>query len=45
VVLGAGEAETAGPAIFELAGSTLVVPPGWHARATADSVAMERATP
>ena len=43
VVLDAGAAETDGPAIFELPGSTLVVPPGWHARATADSVAMERA--
>jgi N-methylhydantoinase A len=41
-VLGAGEAEVDGPAIFELPGSTLVVPPGWSARATADSVAMER---
>jgi N-methylhydantoinase A len=43
VILGAGEAETDGPAIFVLPGSTLVVPPGWHAQATADSVAMERA--
>jgi N-methylhydantoinase A len=41
-VLGAGEAEIDGPAIFELPGSTLVVPPGWRARATAESVAMER---
>ena len=31
-----------GPAIFELPGSTLVVPPGWHARADADGVVMER---
>ena len=42
VVLGAGEAGVDGPAIFELPGSTLVVPPGWRAEATADSVAMER---
>jgi N-methylhydantoinase A/oxoprolinase/acetone carboxylase beta subunit len=41
-VLGPGEAEIDGPAIFELPGSTLVVPPGWHATAAADSVAMER---
>jgi N-methylhydantoinase A len=41
-VLGAGEAEAEGPAIFELPGSTLVVPPGWRAEATADSIAMER---
>jgi N-methylhydantoinase A len=41
-VLGAGEAEVQGPAIFELPGSTLVVPPGWRAASTADSVAMER---
>ena len=41
-VLGAGEASVEGPAIFELPGSTLVVPPGWRAEATADSVAMER---
>ena len=41
-VLGAGEAEVEGPAIFELPGSTLVVPPGWRAEATADSIAMER---
>jgi N-methylhydantoinase A len=40
-VWGAGEAEVDGPAIFELPGSTLVVPPGWRAAVTADSVAME----
>jgi N-methylhydantoinase A len=42
VVLGAGEVEIEGPTIFELPGSTLVVPPGWGAHATADAVSMER---
>jgi N-methylhydantoinase A len=42
VVLGPGEAELEGPAIFELPGSTLVVPPGWRAESNADGVAMER---
>jgi N-methylhydantoinase A len=41
-VLGAGEAELDGPTIVELPGSTLVVPPGWRGKASADSVAMER---
>jgi N-methylhydantoinase A len=41
-VLGAGEVELEGPAIFELPGATLVVPPGWHAQADADTVVMER---
>jgi N-methylhydantoinase A len=41
-VLGPGEAELEGPAIFELPGSTLVVPPGWRARAGAEGVVMER---
>jgi N-methylhydantoinase A len=41
-VLGPGEAEVDGPAIFELPGSTLVVPPGWRARSDADGVVMER---
>jgi N-methylhydantoinase A len=41
-VLGPGEAELDGPAIFELPGATLVVPPGWHARADADGVVIER---
>jgi N-methylhydantoinase A len=41
-VLGPGEAELDGPAIFELPGATLVVPPGWRARADADSVVLER---
>ena len=41
-VLGPGTAEVDGPAIFELPGSTLVVPPGWHARSDGDGVVMER---
>jgi N-methylhydantoinase A len=41
-VLGPGEAGLDGPAIFELPGATLVVPPGWHARADADAVVLER---
>jgi N-methylhydantoinase A len=41
-VLGPGEAEVDGPAIFELPGATLVVPPGWRARADADTVVMDR---
>jgi N-methylhydantoinase A len=41
-VLGPGEAELDGPAIFELPGATLVVPPGWHARADPDAVVLER---
>ncbi|MEA2420747.1 MAG: N-methylhydantoinase, partial [Thermoleophilaceae bacterium] len=42
VVLGPGEAELDGPAIFELPGATLVVPPGWGARSDAEGVVMER---
>jgi N-methylhydantoinase A len=42
-VLGQGEAQTEGPAIFELPGATLVVPPGWSAEAGGDAVVMERA--
>ena len=41
-VLGPGEAELDGPAIFELPGATLVVPPGWHAEADADGVVISR---
>ena len=41
-VLGPGEVELDGPAIFELPGATLVVPPGWHASADADAVLLER---
>jgi hypothetical protein len=42
-VLGPGKAELAGPAVFELEGSTLVVPPGWEALADSDGVVLERA--
>jgi N-methylhydantoinase A/oxoprolinase/acetone carboxylase beta subunit len=41
-VLGSGEAAVDGPAIFELPGSTLVVPPGWRAESSPDAVSMER---
>jgi N-methylhydantoinase A/oxoprolinase/acetone carboxylase beta subunit len=41
-VLGPGEVELDGPAIFELPGSTLVVPPGWRAEAGPEGVVMER---
>jgi N-methylhydantoinase A len=42
-VLGQGSAEVEGPAVFELPGATLVVPPGWSADAGGDAVVMERA--
>jgi N-methylhydantoinase A len=42
VVLGAGETTVEGPAIFELPGSTLVVPPGWRAESGPLGVVMER---
>jgi N-methylhydantoinase A len=41
-VFGPGEVELDGPAIFELPGATLVVPPAWRAVAGADVVVMER---
>jgi N-methylhydantoinase A/oxoprolinase/acetone carboxylase beta subunit len=41
-VLGPGRAEVDGPAIVELPGATLVVPPGWRAEGGADAVVMER---
>ena len=41
-VLGPGTCEQDGPAILELPGSTLVVPPGWSAHADAETVVMER---
>jgi N-methylhydantoinase A len=41
-VLGQGRAEVEGPAIFELPGSTLVVPPGWRAESGGEAVVMER---
>jgi N-methylhydantoinase A len=40
-VLGQGTAEVEGPAIFELPGATLVVPPGWRAEGGGDAVVME----
>ena len=41
-VLGPGEAEVEGPAIFELPEATLVVPAGWRALSDANGVVMER---
>jgi len=41
-VLGPGTAEVGGPAVFDLPGSTLVVPPGWTARADPETVVMTR---
>ena len=41
-VLGPGAARVEGPAVFELAGSTVVVPPGWRAESDAAGVVMER---
>ncbi len=41
-IYGPGEVELDGPAIFELPGATLLVPPGWRARGDADGVVMER---
>ena len=41
-VFGPGEVEAEGPAIFELPGATLVVPPGWRAQGGADAVVLER---
>jgi N-methylhydantoinase A len=38
------DARLDGPAIVELPGSTLVVPPGWRARGAGDAVIMERAS-
>jgi N-methylhydantoinase A len=43
-VLAQGAAKVDGPAIVELPGATLVVPPGWSARGGADAVTMERVT-
>jgi N-methylhydantoinase A len=42
VVIGPGTASFAGPAIVELPGSTLVVPPGWTGDASATGVTLER---
>jgi N-methylhydantoinase A len=41
-VYGQGEADAEGPAIFELPGATLVVPPGWSAKAGPDAVELEK---
>mgnify|MGYP000992522659 FL=1 len=41
-VLGAGSGPVAGPAIVELPGSTLVVPPGWRGASAADAVVLDR---
>jgi N-methylhydantoinase A len=41
-VLGSGSGELAGPAIVELPGSTLVVPPGWSGSSDASGIALER---
>ena len=41
-ILGPGDADVDGPAIFELPGATLVVPAGWSAVADADGVVMTR---
>lgn len=41
-VVGPGVGSTDGPAVVELPGSTLVVPPGWRAEAGAEAVLMER---
>ena len=40
-MLGAGSGGVAGPAIVELPGSTLVVPPGWSGTADASGVTLE----
>jgi N-methylhydantoinase A len=42
-VIGAGAGAFAGPAIVELPGSTLVVPPGWSGRGDAAGIALEQA--
>ena len=41
-VFGPGELEADGPAVVELPGSTLVVPPGWRASGDGEAVVMER---
>jgi N-methylhydantoinase A/oxoprolinase/acetone carboxylase beta subunit len=43
VVVGAGATAIEGPAIVELPGSTLAVPPGWSGEANGAGVALERA--
>ncbi len=41
-ILGPGAAEADGPAIVQLPGSTLVVPPGWTAKSDGEAVVMRR---
>jgi len=41
-VLGPGADRFQGPAILELPGSTLVVPPGWSGRSDGETVVIER---
>jgi N-methylhydantoinase A len=41
-VFGPGELDAEGPAVVELPGSTLVVPPGWRAQGGSDSVVLRR---
>jgi len=41
-VLGAGALELEGPAIVELPGSTLVIPPGWSGQSDGEAVVMRR---
>ena len=41
-ILGPGAAEADGPAIVQLPGSTLVVPPGWTAESDGEAVVMRR---
>jgi len=43
LVLGAGSGDLTGPAIVELPGSTLVVPPGWSGSSDASAVTLQRA--
>lgn len=43
VILGPGAGDVAGPAVVELPGSTLVVPPGWSGVADATGVTLELA--
>jgi N-methylhydantoinase A len=43
-VLGPGRTEIDGPAVFELPGATLVVPPGWRARSDSEAVVVEQSS-